>query len=135
MNAIATWVSITILVLSACATATVPLAAPPGADSTAAAHNEEGIEQYRLQRWGTAKTHFSAAMQSNPQMAEAHYNLALALDQLGDHGEATVHFKKAAELAPGNPAITQSDAYLYHVQKPGPPQGLPQMPRPTMGGY
>ena len=105
--------------LSACATASQPLATSAGVDPAAAKHNAEGIEQYNMGRWDAAQTHFEAAIKADPGLAEAHYNLALALDKLGAYAEATDHFKKAGELAPGYSAITNSWAYRSHV---GPPQ-------------
>ncbi|MGH7231971.1 MAG: tetratricopeptide repeat protein [Nitrospiraceae bacterium] len=135
MNAVITFLILPLIVLlGACATASIPLGTPPGADSVAAAHNAEGIEHYTMAHWGIAKTHFASAAQVSPQMAEAHYNLALALDQLGDHAEAAAHFKKAAELAPNNTAITQSDVYLYHVNLLRNSSGT-GIPRPITGGY
>ena len=101
--------------LGACATASLPLAATAGADPGAAKHNAEGIEHYNLGHWDIAKTHFEAAIKSDPKLAEAHYNLALTLDKLGAHADATGHFKKAVELAPGNTLITDSGAYRSHV--------------------
>ncbi len=105
--------------LSACATASQPLATSAGVDPAAAKHNAEGIEQYTMGHWDVAKTHFEAAVRVDPGLAEAHYNLALTLDKLGAHVEATDHFKKAGELAPGYSAITNSSAYRSHM---GPPQ-------------
>ena len=49
-------------------------------------------------------------------LAEVHYNEAIALDKLGQHGEATKHFKIAQENANGNKAILESKILLSHVQ-------------------
>lgn len=108
--------------LSACATTSLPLTTTAGVDPVAAKHNAEGIEQYNMGNWDAAKTHFAASIKADPGLAEAHYNLALALDKLGAHAEATNHFKDAGELAPRNAAITNSSAYRSHVH-------------PTGGGY
>ena len=102
--------------LGAGATSGPPLATPPGADPSAAKHNAEGIEHYNLGHWDVAKEHFEAAVNADPKLAEAHYNLALAFHKLGAHAEATAHFKEAAELAPSNTAITDSSAYWSHVR-------------------
>jgi len=88
------------------------------ADPAAAKHNAEGIEHYNLGHWDVARGHFEAAIKADPKLAEPHYNLALALHRLGAHGEATTHLRKAAELAPGDRAITGSSAYRYHVAPP-----------------
>ena len=71
----------------------------------------EGIAEYDVGHWSVAREHFASAIKADPNLAESHFNLALALDKLDLHSEATIHFKKAAELAPGNSAITQSSAY------------------------
>ena len=135
MNGITTVLIIGLFALAGgCATAGVPLSSPPGTPSGAVRHNEEGIQHYKMGHWGLAKTHFEAAVQSNPPFAEAHYNLGLALDQLGDHPGASSHFKHAGELAPNNPAITQSDVYQYHVGA-GPRPGVDPVHRPILGGY
>jgi Tfp pilus assembly protein PilF len=116
--------------LMSCATASQPLPAAAGANASAAQHNAEGIEHYNMGHYDVAKTHFEAATKADPGSAEAHYNLALALDKLGAHPEATAHFKKAAELAPGNSAINGSSAYRGHVAPPagiGPGSGVDRM--------
>jgi Tfp pilus assembly protein PilF len=112
-------VSISLAVLqSACAATSLPLATMPGSNATAAQHNSEGIAHYEMGHWSVARDHFAAAIEADPNLAESHFNLALALDKLGLHSEATTHFKKAAELAPGNSAITQSSAYRSHIAAP-----------------
>jgi Tfp pilus assembly protein PilF len=103
---------------SACATGSPPLALSPSADTVATTHNAEGVEHYNMRHWDVAKGHFETAVKADPKSAEAHYNLALTLDKLGDHNKARGYFKRAAELAPGNTAITQSDAYQIHVNPP-----------------
>lgn len=104
------------VLLAACATPSMPLATTAGTDPEAAKHNAEGIDHYNQGHWGIAKTHFEAAIKADPKAAEAHYNMALTLDKLGSHAEATDHFKNAAELAPGNSEITGSLAYKNHVR-------------------
>ena len=112
---------------SACAATSVPLATTPGSNTTATQHNSEGIAQYDMGHWSVARDHFASAIKADPTLAESHFNLALALDKLDHHSEATTHFKKAAELAPGNSAITQSSAYRNHTASPSSPYGT--------GGY
>jgi Tfp pilus assembly protein PilF len=79
-----------------------------------------GIEHYKMGddeygHWYTAKDYFEDAIKAEPLRAEPHFNLALTLDKLGEHAEATAEFKKAAALAPENAAITRSEAYRRHV--------------------
>lgn len=94
-------------------TATGALVAPEG--SSGKAENDEGIAHYKQEHWDVAEQHFRKAVQDNPELAEAHYNLALALDKLGNHTEATEHFRTALELAPKNPAIRDSAILKAHV--------------------
>lgn len=100
---------------SACAATSVPLTTTPGSNATAARHNSEGVAQYNMGNWAVARYHFGSAIAADPNLAESHFNLALALDKLELHAEATTHFKQAAGLAPGNSAITQSPAYKKHT--------------------
>ena len=107
--------------LVACATGEkYPLELPSGTNEVAAKANSMGIAHYKLGddeygHWYTAKDYFEDAIKAEPQRAEPHFNLALTLDKLGEHAEATAEFKKAAALAPGNAAITRSEAYQKHV--------------------
>ena len=89
------------------------LMAPEGA--AGAAENDEGVKHFEQGHWDAAQEHFNKALAANAKLAEAHYNLALALDKLGDHGEATNHFKTALELAPEDPRIKDSGILQAHV--------------------
>ena len=80
-----------------------------------AAENNEGVDHYQQGHWDVAQEHFTKAVAANADLAEAHYNLALALDKLGKHPEATTHFKKALELAPTKPQIANSKILQKHV--------------------
>ncbi len=91
------------------------LNAPEGAKG--AAENDEGVSHY-VQGEGhydVAQEHFQKALAANAKLVEAHYNLALALDKLGKHGDATDHFKMALELAPEDPRIRDSAILKAHV--------------------
>ena len=89
------------------------LMAPEGA--AGAAENAEGIDHFQQGHWDVAQEHFNKALAANADLAEGHYNLALALDKLGEHGEATNHFKKALELAPEDPRIKDSGILQAHI--------------------
>ena len=104
----------------ACVTLNPPLSAPPGSNATAAQHNADGIAHYEMEHWSIAKDHFASAVEADPNLAEAHFNLGLALNKLNLQSEATTHFKKAAELAPANSAIVQSSAYRSRTVPPSP---------------
>ena len=102
----------------ACATTSPPLVTGPGVSPSASTQNAEGIEYYQLGHWSVAKGHFEAAIEAEPDLAEPHYNLALALHKLGSHTEATEHVMLAAQLAPSYRAITESSLYQHHVDWP-----------------
>jgi Tfp pilus assembly protein PilF len=104
----------------ACAATNPPLSAPPDSNVTAAHHNSNGIVHYEMEHWSIAKDHFAAAIEADPNLAEAHFNLGLALSKLDLQSEATAHFKRAAELAPANSAIVQSGAYRSRTAPPSP---------------
>jgi Tfp pilus assembly protein PilF len=48
----------------------------------------------------TARAEFAEALRLKPAYAEAHYNLALALQQEGKEDAARAEFAKAYEIAP-----------------------------------
>lgn len=54
----------------------MPLKATAG--SKAEQHISEGMEHYDKGHWDVAKKHFSEAAKTDPQSAEAHYDVALA---------------------------------------------------------
>lgn len=89
------------------------LMAPAG--SPGRADNDEGVSHYKQSHWDVASDGFKKAIKADPNLAEAHYNLALSLDKMGKHEDATASFKKAAELAPTNPAIKESPILKKHL--------------------
>jgi Tfp pilus assembly protein PilF len=91
-----------------------PLKAASG--SKAESHITAGIEHYGKGHWDVAKKHFSEAEKADPQSAEAHYNLALALDKSGDHKSAAEHFQRAASLGKDNMEIQQSEILKKHLK-------------------
>ena len=101
--------------LVGCATATGPLATLPMVSPTAAQYNLEGIQAYNNGQWAEAVPYFESAIQSDPNLPEAHFNLALTLHKLGKHEEATQHFQKAGELAPDSKEIVNSSVYRNHL--------------------
>jgi Flp pilus assembly protein TadD len=102
------------VVIGGCASSQTPkdqlLPAPSGSNPIAARHNDEGIQAYRQKLDDSAKRHFEAAVQADPEMAEAHYNLGMVLWELGVMAEARPHLIKAANLASGNKVIWNSPA-------------------------
>ena len=80
-----------------------------------AGENDEGVNHYQQGHWDVAQEHFNKALATNADLPEAHYNLALALDKLENHGEATNHFKMALDLAPEDSRIRDSGILKAHV--------------------
>jgi Flp pilus assembly protein TadD len=92
----------------------VPLKAAAG--SKAASHNSEGIEHFEKGHYDVALKHFTEAEKADPESAEAHYNLALALDKSGDHKGASQHFQRAQALGKDNMDIQQSEILKKHLK-------------------
>lgn len=90
-----------------------PLSAPVSSSGEAA--NTEGVIHAGQGHWNVAEGHFRKAVEVDPKLAEAHFNLGLALDKLDRHDEAKTAFEKAVELAPNNPMITESPVLKKHV--------------------
>ncbi len=101
--------------VTGCAARSGPLAVLPMASPAAAHQNLEGIQQYHEGKWQAAKERFESAIRAAPDLAEAHFNLALTLHKLGEHRDAAVHFKRAGELAPANKEILESSVYRNHL--------------------
>ena len=93
-----------------------PLALPAGSDPEANTHNDEGISHYKEGHFDIALKHFREAGKIQSEIGEIHFNEALALDKLGDHGDATKHFKVAQESANGNALILESKILLAHTR-------------------
>ena len=93
-----------------------PPALMTAADSKAHVANSEGIEHYNQEHWDVALGHFIKAVEADPASAEAHYNLALALDKTDKHMEAANEFKMAQDLGKDNPDIQNSKILLGHVK-------------------
>jgi len=96
-------------------TATMAGALLATAGSAGAKENDEGVTHFQQGHWDVAQEHFNKALAINPDLPEGQYNLALALDKLGNHGEATNHFKMALSLAPEDSRIKDSGILIAHV--------------------
>jgi Flp pilus assembly protein TadD len=95
------------------ASADAPLFAP--ASSTARTDNDEGVGHYQQGHWDVAMGHFQKAVKADPNSAVVRYNVALTLDKMGKHEEATQAFKQALDLAPNDPVIKDSEILKKHV--------------------
>jgi len=92
-----------------------PMELPAGSNPGADMHNKAGIKHWGMGHADEALKHFKEAAAEDSSMAEIHFNEAVALDKLGDHGAATMHFKKAKELAKGNEKILNSPILNGHL--------------------
>lgn len=107
------------LLVAGCATPSTPkveqtLSPPAKADPVAAQALLEGNKLFAEHQWTAAKRKFTAAIQAQPTLAEAHYNLALTLEQQGIFLESRAHYKKAADLAPGHPVILNAPPFRHY---------------------
>lgn len=99
------------LLAGGCATGPPPeptLRAPTGTAPEAVTMMEEGNRLFAEGQWERSKQRYEAAITAQPTLAEAHYNLALTLERLGNRAEARRHYLEAANLAPGHKVIWNS---------------------------
>lgn len=82
-----------------------PLSPPEQATPLAAKLILEGNQRFAEHRLTAAMGKYEEAIQVQPKLAEAHYNLGLTLYRKGPVASARPHFIKAANLAPGHPVI------------------------------
>jgi len=81
------------------------------------ADNAEGIEYYTQGQWDLAAHHFRKAILADPGLAEAHFNLALAMDKLAKPHDARAAFKKAVELAPDDQRMKDASILKQSMSK------------------
>lgn len=86
----------------------------------AAMQNDEGVSHLQQGHWDVSTEHFRKSIATASNLAEAHFNLALALNEMEKHDEATQEFKKAKELAPNNSKIAENEILKKHLGEGGP---------------
>ncbi|MDP7552161.1 MAG: hypothetical protein QF791_03080 [Nitrospinaceae bacterium] len=94
-----------------------PLSLPKGANADANMHNEAGITSWNNGDPKGALGHFKEASAIDSSLGEVHFNEAVALDKIGKHGEATMHFKAALKRAGGNKKILDSSILHGHINR------------------
>jgi tetratricopeptide (TPR) repeat protein len=111
------------------------LAPPPNVDIQVLQVMTEGKRLFDEGRWEAARQQFQSAVQQQADLAEAHYNLALCMDKMGDQAGAKKHFIEAANLAPGNKVIWNSPPLRRYGNVPDAPAQATSAPViPGFGG-
>ena len=102
-----------------------PLPPPEHATPLAAKMILEGNQRFAEHRWTAAIGKYEEAIESQPKLAEAHYNLGLTLYRKGPVSASRTHFMEAANLAPGHPAIWNAPPFRKYgtVESPAPEVG------------
>ncbi|MEK6526963.1 MAG: tetratricopeptide repeat protein [Nitrospirota bacterium] len=90
------------------------LDAPAGTKPAAVAAMGEGNKLFAARKWEAAKEQYEAAIKAQPSLAEAHYNLAMVIEVLGDEATARKHYVEAANLAPGHKVIWDAPPFRVH---------------------
>lgn len=109
------WVRLLMIagILSGCASPKAPpttiLAAPSGTSAKAAPFMAEGDRLFQAKDWTSQA--YQSAVGVQPDLAEAHYNLAVILDRMSNKDEAKKHYVAAANLAPGHKIIWDSPPF------------------------
>ncbi len=111
------------------------LNAPGGSKPQALLAMKAGNQAFAAGQWASAKQQYEKAVLVEKTLAEAHYNLALTLDRLGNREEAEAHYTQAANFAPGHPVIWNSRIYRRYGDV-ATPQGGSSLPGgiPGLGG-
>lgn len=92
-----------------------PMELPDSAPKSAKMHNQEGIKHWNEGHYDVALKHFKESAAIDASNGEIHFNEAICLDKMGQHGKATMHFKAAKKRAGGNQAIVNSPILNAHI--------------------
>lgn len=111
------------------------LAPPPNVDTHLKQVFTEGSRLFREGQWEAARQQFQSAVELQADLAEAHYNLALSMDRMGDQAGAKKHYIEAANLAPGHKVIWNSPPLRQYGNVPDAPAKATSAPvMPGFGG-
>jgi len=91
------------------------LMSPDSVTGVAASKNNEGVDHLVQGHYDVALDYFKEALSANPNFAEAHFNMAISLDGMGKHGEASTSFQKAKDLGGSNPKISENPMLKKHL--------------------
>ena len=113
----------------------VPLCATSNAAPKVMAAIDYGNQLFAARRYEAASQKFRDALALEPDLPEAHYNLGLTLQYLGEREEMRRHFIQAANLAPGHKKIWDSPALKRYGDVPDRPISNTSAPvLPSIGG-
>ncbi len=108
---------------------------PPNTVTQVQTFLTEGNRLFREGRWEGARQQFQSAVQAEPKLAEAHYNLALCMYKMGDQAGAKKHWKEATDFAPGNKVIWDHPFLRRYGDVPDKPSDSTTTPvLPGVGG-
>ncbi len=110
------------------------LRAPGGTKPQALTAMNQGNKAFGAGQWAVAGEQYEHAIKVQPTLAEAHYNLALTLDQLGNQTKADEHYTQAANLAPGHTIIWNSRKYRRYGDVSVQQKGSSAPVLPGLGG-
>ncbi len=111
------------------------LNAPSGSNPEALSAVNAGNQAFASGQWAIAKEQYEKAIHVQQTLAEAHYNLALTLDRLGQPKQAEAHYTEAANFAPGHPVIWNSRIYRRYGDVATPKRNIGTLPGlPGLGG-
>jgi len=103
-----------------------PLPPPENALPLVAQLILDGNRLFAEHRWTAAIGKYEEAIHAQPKLAEAHYNLGMALYRKGPVSAAHPHFIEAADLAPGHPVIWNAPPFRkYGTVEPNTPAPAP----------
>ena len=113
----------------------VPLCAPRNAAPQVVAAIEYGNQLFAARRYEAASQKFRDALALQSDLPEAHYNLGLALQYLGEREDMRKHFIQAANLAPGHKKIWDSPSLKRYGDVPDSSSSNASAPvLPSLGG-
>jgi tetratricopeptide (TPR) repeat protein len=93
------------------------LSAAGGAAGSADAQFNQGVILWNAGKIPEAKKAFEAAVQANPNLAEAHYQLGMALVNEGNLAGAATEFETYIKLAPEGPNAATAKSLLAQLKK------------------
>ena len=109
-----------------------PLPPPAHATPLAAQLILEGNQYFAEHPWPAAIGNYEEAVQAQPKLAEAHYNLGLTLYRKGPVAAARPHFIEAANLAPGHSVIWNAPPFRKYGNVES---ATPEQPSAGPGGH